>query len=88
MERLTLNFNLPTPKKHQSERGELIEFFTQKLNEERLPPFKPLTVRAVAVKLGHLKKLDDLYYLKSYCLGAKNFSKCFWWSLRSRKNEL
>ncbi len=78
------SFVIHQSKKHASERGELIEFFTNKLNEDRDGiKFKKLTIRGVAVKLGHLD-LNDLYYLKSYCLQAKNFSSCFWWSLKAK----
>lgn len=72
-------------KSRKTERGDLIQFFVDRLNEDRKPPYKPLTVKIVAVKLGHLKKLDDLYFLKSYCSQAKNFSSCFWGSLKVKK---
>lgn len=51
--------------KRKTERGELLEFFLGKINTERKgTKYKPLTIRALAVKLGHLQ-LKDLYYMKS-----------------------
>jgi hypothetical protein len=56
-------------RKQTSERGELLQFFTDKINADRKgTKYKPLPVAAIAVKLAHLK-LADLYYLKSVCGG-------------------
>lgn len=87
MQKISENLTLSLPKKSTKggHRGELIQFFTDRLNEDRKPPFKPLTNKIIAIKLGHLKKLEDLYFLKSYCSQAKNFSSCFWYSLKPKK---
>jgi hypothetical protein len=84
MERLTLNFNLPTPKKHQSERGELLDYFFEFLS----PTWggrRPLTKSYLAMKISHLK-LEDLYYLKSSFQDrvnrGENYSKYFWGVLK------
>jgi len=48
-----------------SERAELIGYFTDEVNKERDgKKWKKLTPRYIAVKLAHLSK-SDLYYLKN-----------------------
>ena len=76
---------------YRTERGDLLQFFLDKLNAARKgTKYKPLTPAALAVKLSHLK-LPDLYYLKSSCLDAeregKPFSAIFWWSIKSKASE-
>jgi hypothetical protein len=68
-----------------SERAHLIGKFTDTLNSKRDGKrYRKLTYAAVAVKLSHLS-LQDLYYFWRYCEDAKNFSSCFWWSLKVEK---
>ena len=82
MKQIQLNIDRYTkPAKAKDERSELIGFFTDKVNETRTGKYKPLSYRAIAVKLGHLK-LPDLYYLKSTCEKAQHFAKTFWWSIK------
>ena len=50
------NFRIVPVKKHQSERGELLRYFAQKLG---------WPIPRVAGKIGHLKALEDLYFIKS-----------------------
>jgi len=69
-----------------SERSELVGYFTEKINQQREgTKYRPLTPRAIAIKLGHLN-LTDIYYLKSICDDAQRrngaFSKVFWSSLK------
>lgn len=67
--------------KDRSERESLLKQFVEGVNAER--PCKyvvngktktlgKITGRAVAIKLGHIKKLSDLYFLLSLCNDAKN----------------
>ena len=51
------NFRVVPVKKHQSERGELLRYFSQKTNQP---------IVRIAVKLEGLN-LTDLYYIKSSC---------------------
>lgn len=74
--------------KHGTERGELLEFFTAKINATRDgKKYKKLHIAAIAVKLSHIPT-KDLYYLKSVCLDAeregKPFSAIFWWSIKGQ----
>lgn len=84
-----LSFKLPVLEKSRAtERGSLIEEMTNAINLERVgTKYKPMTLRAVAVKIGHIET-KDLYYLLSICNDSKNrcgsFSKCFFGSLKSR----
>ena len=67
---------LAPKKKRQSERGDLLVYFAEKLG---------VSVGRVAGKVAHLK-LPDLYYLKSTCEqeGKRGtpFGKVFWGSLK------
>jgi hypothetical protein len=70
-----------------SERHELIEKFAKKINENRLrDKLKPLQNSYINMKLAQsgLKSNGDLYWFYRYCEDAKNFDKCFWWSLKAR----
>lgn len=76
----------PTPPQIRSERDELIQKFTDRLNEGRVKDgFKPLTCRAVAVKLAHLP-VNDLYFFFQQCNKARNFGAKFWWALKPKDN--
>jgi hypothetical protein len=68
-------------KTRATERGELMEYFCMRLNQSRardgIPP----------ISMGRMGKMlqkiptKDLYYLKSVCDQAENFSKKFWFEL-------
>lgn len=76
-----LNYKIPiVVKTTTSERAELIKLFISRLNLER-GKYKPLTTRAVAVKLSHVKT-SELYYFYKKCEQSNNFSKCFWGCLK------
>lgn len=77
------------PKNRATERGDLLTYFTTKLNAERPKMgLKPLPIRTIAVRVGHLS-LSDLYYLKScaddYQRRGNPWGKYFWGSLKLRK---
>lgn len=66
-----------------SERAELIGQFLVRLNQARVgTKWKPLTARAVAVKLGHVPTRDLYAFLKE-CERAQSFSAFFFWALKS-----
>lgn len=77
----------PERKKDKAtERGELMKYFADRLNTTRrrdgLPP----------ITMGRMGRLlvaiptNDLYYLKSVCDQAKDFSKKFWWEIDPKKH--
>ena len=66
-------------------RFKILDILHKRINEERKgTKYKPLTVRAIAVKTAHLS-LEDLDYLLKRCQQSSNFSKVFFGSLRVRK---
>ncbi len=71
-------------RKRPTERGELLEHFTEQLNKARKGTrYKPLTLRFIAVKTAHLS-VPDLYHLKSICDKGDSFSRVFFGSLKPR----
>lgn len=74
-------------KKINSERASIISEFVEEINKERIgTKFKKIQPRAVAIKLGHIKNKQDLYYFLSTCKDYKkrngSFSKCFFGALK------
>lgn len=69
-----------------SERGELMEYFAQTLNVSRVRDGYP------PLSLGRMGRLlvaiptEDLYYLKSVCDKATDFSKKFWWEINPKNH--
>lgn len=71
--------------KVRCERDELIQTFTNRLNAARQgTKWKPLTYRAIAVKLAHLS-VSDLYAFQKQCEQAKSFSAYFFWALKPKQ---
>jgi hypothetical protein len=69
-----------------SERGDLMQYFMERLNpSRRRDGFPPLTYPRMGKILQGLT-LPDLYYLKSICDDAKSFSKTFWYQLDAKKH--
>lgn len=73
-------------KEKVTERGELLEYFCDRLNRTRLRDgYPPLTIARMA-KVLQLIPTKDLYYLKSVCEQASDFSKRFWWEVNPKKH--
>lgn len=87
---LFLNIPIAPPKKVLNERQEILQQIQCAINVERVgTKFKPITGKAVAMKVSHIPT-KDLYYLLSTCNDYKRrskksggFSKCFFWSLKA-----
>lgn len=76
----------PKGRKRQTERGELMRFFLRHLNHSRAHDgLPPMTMAHLGTTLEKIPT-KDLYYLKSVCSQAKNFSKKFWWELDPTKH--
>lgn len=76
----------PTGRKRQTERGELMRFFTRHLNLSRV---KDGHMSISMPRMGKILEgipTADLYYLQSVCTKAKNFSKKFWWEIDPKKH--
>lgn len=72
-----------------SERAYILSEFVEEINKERInTKFKPITGRAVAMKLSHIKDKFTLRAFLSDCRDYKNrkgsFSKCFFGSLKCK----
>ncbi|MDO8518426.1 MAG: hypothetical protein Q7S26_04015 [bacterium] len=85
-------------KERVTERGELMEYFRTQLNRARardaclaLPTGRQAAGRALPPlsmpRIGRLLvaiPTKDLYYLKSVCDQAPDFSKKFWWEIKPK----
>lgn len=74
-------------KTRATERGELMRYFCQRLNIERVRDNLPKITMGRMGKLLEQIPTKDLYYLKRVCDDAKNFSKKFWFELNPQKYE-
>lgn len=70
-----------------TERGELMKYFCERLNAPRRLEGLPAITMARMGKLLQQIPTKDLYYLKSVCDRARNFSTKFWWELNPEKYE-
>lgn len=87
MKHIAFDLKKTLSKTRETERGEMMRYFCIRLNATRgvdgLPP----------VTMGRMGKLlqeiptKDLYYLKSICDKAPNFSKKFWYEMNPQKFE-
>lgn len=76
----------PEKKAKVTERGELMEYFLKKLNAARVRDgLAPMTMGRMGRVLVAIPT-KDLYYLKSVCDQAKDFSKKFWWEVNPKKH--
>lgn len=76
----------PRGRKRLTERGELMRFFQRHLNHARKRDgLAPITMAHLGTVLEQIPT-KDLYYLKSVCSTAKDFSKRFWWELDPKKH--
>lgn len=70
-----------------TERGELMEYFCERLNKARLRDgLQPISMGRMGKTLEKIPT-KDLYYLKRVCSDAGNFSKKFWYLLNPEKYE-
>lgn len=74
-------------KEKKTERGELLRYFKDALNFYRKIDGLPLISMARMGKILEGIPTTDLYYLKSVCDKASNFSKRFWWEVDPKKHE-
>ena len=71
-------------KERATERGELMKYFMENLNvSRRRDGLPPLTMPRMGRLLVAIPT-KDLYYLKSVCDQAKDFSKKFWWEIKPK----
>jgi hypothetical protein len=74
-------------KERATERGELMEYFKDKLNRSRVRDgLQEISMPRIGLILQGIPT-KDLYYLKSVCDQATNFSKKFWWEINPKKHK-
>ena len=83
----------PEKKKDRStERGEIMQYFMQKLNTNRLRDKLPQLTMGRMGKILQTIPTQDLYFLKSICDDAHtrgdqtSFSKRFWWEINPKNH--
>ena len=70
----------------KTERGELMKYFCEKINRARIiDGLLPVTMGRMG-KLLQSIPTKDLYYLKTVCDHAGNFSKKFWWEVNPKNH--
>ena len=67
-----------------TERGELMQYFRENLNRARVRDGLPLLSMPRMGRVLQAIPTNDLYYLKSVCDHAKDFSKKFWWEIKPK----
>lgn len=89
------NFKLPEKEKSRitNERQEIISQFVDEINKERIgTKYKPVTGRAIAIKLSILKTNQELYQFLSECRDYKNrqgfFGKRFFGGFKEHKFDI
>lgn len=93
MEHIGKHLDDKKKKEKQTERGELMKYFMERLNPGRahdgLPPLSMPRMGRLLVAIP----TKDLYYLKSVCEdaaargGMGAFSKKFWWEIKPKKED-
>ncbi len=73
-------------KEKATERGELMEYFRDKLNRTRVRDGWPALSLSRMGRILQAIPTKDLYYLKSVCDQATDFSKKFWWEVNPKKH--
>lgn len=74
-------------KERATERGELMQYFRDKLNRARVRDGLPELSMPRMGRVLQAIPTKDLYYLKSVCDHASDFSKKFWWEINPKKHK-
>ena len=88
MQHISSHITGPASRKQEriTERGEMLKYFLEKLNPSRLGDgLAPMTMGRMGKTLEAIPT-KDLYYLKSVCEQANNFSKKFWWEINPKNH--
>ena len=88
MQHIKMHITGPSAHKKEriTERGEMLKFFLEKINRTRKEDgWPPMTMGRMGKTLEGIPT-KDLYYLKSVCDQASNFSKKFWWEINPKNH--
>lgn len=86
MKHIAIQLKKAAKKNRETERGELMKYFIERLNPGRMRDGLPKLTMA---RMGYILEqipTKDLYYLKRVCDDSPNFSKRFWWELDPKKH--
>ncbi|MBI5003592.1 hypothetical protein HZC00_00650 [Candidatus Kaiserbacteria bacterium] len=87
MKHIKLELNRKFERDRRTERGELMKYFCDRINPSRMQEGLPKVTMSRMGKLLEKIPTKDLYYLKSVCDKAKNFSSKFWYELDPEKHQ-
>ena len=88
MEHISAHIQSTAHKKERAtERGELMQYFREVLNRSRMRDGLPPLSMPRMGKILQAIPTKDLYYLKSVCDQASDFSKKFWWEVNPKKKK-
>ena len=86
MKHIAMHLKQSMDEKRTTERGELMQYFCDKVNSERRRDGLPLISMPRMGKLLEGIPTKYLYYLKRVCNDAGNFSKKFWWEINPKNH--
>ena len=87
MKHISTHIKRAASKNRVTERGELMEYFCDRLNRDRARDgYSKITLGRMGKTLEKIPT-KDLYYLQRVCNDASNFSKKFWWLLNPKKHQ-
>ena len=87
MEHIKAHIKRSMTESRETERGELMRYFCQRLNSQRMRDNYPKITMGRMGKILEKIPTKDLYYLKRVCDESQNFSKKFWWEINPKKHE-
>src|SRR3989338_5611532 len=87
MQHISTHIKRAMGKARETERGELMKYFCERINSDRRRDGMPLITMPRMGKMLEKIPTKDLYYIKSVCDKAQNFSKKFWYLLNPEKYE-
>ena len=87
MKHIAFDLKRLVKKSRETERGELLKYFRDRLNTPRMSEgMPPITMSRMGFILTGIPT-KDLYYIKRVCNDAPHFSKKFWWLVNPEKHK-
>lgn len=87
MQHIKLNLRHTKAKIRETERGELMKYFIDRINPGRMRDGLPKLTMGRMGKILEQIPTKDLYYLKRICDDSANFSKRFFYELDPKKHQ-
>lgn len=86
MKHIAITLKEKKARMHETERGELMRYFVDRINPGRIRDTLPKITMARMGKILEQIPTKDLYYLKRISDDSANFSKRFWYELDPKKH--